>query len=85
MISSKVYIDEVPAFELVPDLDEIQVNLGTLDGPTLRVDPRLSLVVTLAGADKARQIGALLIGAAEQIDPTGLELVRSPDLQPEAR
>lgn len=76
MIRSKVYLEDVPAFELVPDLDEVMVNLGELDGPTLRVDPELSLIVTSESADKARQIGALLIAAAEQLDSTGLEIVR---------
>lgn len=50
----------------------VAVEIGERDEPAviheITVDPKC--------AERARQIGALLIGMAEERDPTGLEIVR---------
>lgn len=57
---------------------ERRLYLGALDPAALGVDPELTLIMSKASADKARQIGVLLILGAEDFDPTGLEIVRNP-------
>lgn len=36
----------------------------------------VAFIVDKAGAENARSLGARLLGAAEHVDPTGLEVVR---------
>lgn len=75
MIHVRIYLEDVPEWALEPSRsgDEMRVSLGAC---AFTGDPGLLLVVTKDSADKARQIGALLLAAAERLDPTGLEIIR---------
>jgi hypothetical protein len=71
MIRAQVDLNDVKFWKLQPSsfAAETYVSIGEHPGA-------LIVVVDKRSADKARQIGALLIAAAERHDPTGLELVR---------
>jgi hypothetical protein len=78
VIRTTVDLAQVPAWQVDPERHGfIRVHLGTVDPITSLVEPLLTVMVDAESADKARQIGALLIAAAEQLEPTGLELVRA--------